>query len=93
METSTLTGVSRKQRENKNTCQTHQRVVVLNTDHKDVALVTEFKPHLHKGQAVSRSVKAEGPFKRGHYRYCMATGIFAPTSGFADWFHVEFTIT
>ena len=27
-EASTLTGVSRKQRENKNTCQTHQRVVV-----------------------------------------------------------------
>ena len=30
------------------TCQTHQRVDVLNTDHKDVAMLHEFRPHLHK---------------------------------------------
>ena len=29
------------------TCQTHQRVDVLNTAHKDVAMLHEFKPHLH----------------------------------------------
>ena len=34
------------------TCQTHQRVDVLNTDHKDVAILHEFWPHLRTSQQI-----------------------------------------
>ena len=39
------------------TCQTHQRVDVLNTDHKDVAMLHEFRPHLHTPKNLLKQIQ------------------------------------
>ena len=46
-EASTLTVVSQEQREDKNNMPNSSTCCRLNTDHKDVAMVAKFKPHLH----------------------------------------------
>ena len=39
------------------TCQTHQRFDVLNTDHKDVAMLHKFRPHLHTPKNLLKQIQ------------------------------------